>query len=85
VILCAAAVIVSVVLHRKADTDKEELLRALRYPLYGLFHMDSIEQSSTGGYLYDIVPGFRENYKPRLQSEIMEAMELAISDPHMDF
>jgi hypothetical protein len=85
VVLYSAIAVISLGFRRKADAHKEGLLKVLQHPLYGLFHMESIEQSATGGYLYDIVPGFRENYDSRVQHEIMKAIELAISDPDIDF
>ena len=49
------------------DSEKEKLLQTLRTVLYGLYHIRHIEQSSTGGYLYDIVPEFTEQYSPEEQ------------------
>lgn len=63
---------------------KTEQLKVLSYPLYGLYHMDRIEQSAEGGYSYDIVPDFK-SYKPQLQQEILKAMHGALSDPDIDF
>jgi hypothetical protein len=49
-----------------------------------LYHIKNIEQSSEGGYPYDIVPKFTENYTPEQQSQITGAMETAISDVNID-
>jgi hypothetical protein len=77
--------IVSVVVHRKTDLRKQEALKPLAAPLYGLFHIESIEQSATGGYLYDIVPDFKTGYTPQQQARTIRAIEMAISDPDIDF
>lgn len=77
--------IVSIIIRGRKDPEREKFLQCIRLPLYGLFHIENIEQSSTGGYLYDIVPGFRDNYSPEEQDEIMKSMEAAIADTTMDF
>ena len=79
-----AVAVISVVVHRKTDIRKQEALKPLVDPLYGLFHIESIDESATGGYLYDIVPDFKTSYTPRQQERIIGAMELAISDPDID-
>ena len=81
-VLAVAAI--SVLVHSKTDLSKQEALRPLVYPMYGLYHIKSIEQSATGGYLYDIVPDFKTSYTPRQQERIIRAIELAISDPDID-
>ena len=75
----------SIIIRGRKDPEREKFLQCIRLPLYGLFHIENIEQSSTGGYLYDIVPGFRDNYSPEEQDEIMKSMEAAIADTTMDF
>jgi len=83
--LCFAAAIASAVIRGRKDPEREKFLQCLRLPLYGLFHIENIEQSSTGGYLYDIVPGFRDKYSPEEQDGIMKSMETAIADTNIDF
>ena len=82
---CLAIAIVSVVIRGRKDPEREKLLQRLRIPLYGLYHIDNIELSSKGGYLYDIVPGFRDRYSPQEQNEIIKSMEAAMADPAVDF
>ena len=82
---CLAMAIASVVIRGRKDPEREKFLRRLRLPLYGLYHIDSIEQSSKGGYLYDIVPGFGDEHSPQEQDEIIKSMEAAIADATMDF
>ena len=53
----------------------DEVTQLLRYPLYGLYHIDTIDESSQGGYLYDMVPGFDEKFDGTLQAEIVAAIE----------
>ena len=77
--------IASIVIHRRRDPEREKILRSLRIPLYGLYHIRSIEQSSKGGYLYDIVPEFRYVYSPEEQDEILKSIEAAISETNIDF
>jgi hypothetical protein len=80
-----AIAITSIVIRGRKDPEREQFLRRLRLPLYGLFHIENIEQSSTGDYLYDIVPEFTDKYSPEEQDEIMKTMEAAIDDTDMDF
>ena len=80
-----AVVIASIVIRGRKDPEREKFLQRLRLPLYGLFHIENIEQSSTGDYLYDIVPGFTDEYSSEEQEEIMKSMEAAIADTDMDF
>ena len=80
-----AVAIASVVIRGRKDPEKKALLETLQIPLYGLFHIESIEQSSIGGYLYDIVPNFKDTYDTTQQREIIKSMEAAISDPDLDF
>jgi len=49
----------------------------LRYPAYGLFHLDSLEQSAHGGYLYDIVPTFNSRFDAAAQQSILAALAWA--------
>ena len=67
-----AIAIASVVIRGGKDPEREEFLQRLRLPLYGLYHIDNIELSSEGGYLYDIVPGFIDKYSPEEQNEIIK-------------
>jgi hypothetical protein len=78
-----AIVITSIVVGRR-DRERDRLFKLLAIPLYGLYHIESIEQSSEGGYSYDIIPKFAENYTPEQQSQITTAMETAIADPDID-
>jgi hypothetical protein len=78
-----AIAITSVVVRRK-NIEQDKLFRLLVIPLYGLNHIKSIEESSEGGYSYDIVPKFTENYTPEQQSQITDAMETAIADSDID-
>ena len=80
-----AVAIASVVIRGRKDSEKEARLKNLQIPLYGLFHIESIEQSSTGGYLYDIVPDFNDAYDSTQKRDIIASMEAAISDPDLDF
>ena len=80
-----AVAIASVAIRGRKDSEKKALLKTLQLPLYGLFHIESIEQSSIGGYLYDIVPDFEHTYDATQQREIITSMEAAISDPDLDF
>jgi hypothetical protein len=80
-----AVAFASVVIRGREDPEKEKFLRRLRLPLYGLYHIRNIEQSSTGEYIYDIVPGFTDEHNPQEQDEIMKSMEEAIADTAMDF
>lgn len=75
--------ITSVIVRRK-NREQDQLFKLLVIPLYGLYHIKSIGESSEGGYSYDIVPRFTENYTPEQQSQITSAIETAISDPDMD-
>ena len=79
-----AAVIASIVIRGRKGPEREKFLRLLRIPLYGLYHIENIEQSSSGGYLYDIVPEFTDKYNLEEQSEIMKAIEEAINDTTLD-
>jgi hypothetical protein len=80
-----AVAIASIVIRGRKDPEREKFLQRLRLPLYGLYHIRNIEQSSTGDYLYDIVPGFRDDYSAEEQDEIMKSMEAAIADTATDF
>ena len=80
-----AVAIISIVIRGRKDPEREKFLRRLRLPLYGLYHIRNIEQSSTGEYIYDIVPGFTDDYSAEEQDEIMKSMEEAIADTAMDF
>lgn len=80
-----AIAISSIVIRGRKDPEREKFLQRLRLPLYGLFHINNIEQSSTGDYLYDIVPGFADEYSAEEQDEIMKTMEAAIADTTIDF
>jgi hypothetical protein len=80
-----AVAIASIVIRGRKDPEREKFLQRLRLPLYGLFHIENIEQSSTGDYLYDIVPGFADEYSVEEQEEIMKTMETAIADTTVDF
>jgi hypothetical protein len=63
----------------------DEVAKLLRYPLYGLYHIETIDQSSQGGYLYDIVPGFNDQFDQTLQAEMLDAIEQALRDSDFDF
>jgi hypothetical protein len=63
---------------------KEEIIQSLAYPIYGLFHIRRIEESARGGYLYDIVPDFRERFRKDEQDTIVRAIEEALADPELD-
>ncbi|MDH4240603.1 MAG: hypothetical protein OEW48_13665 [Phycisphaerae bacterium] len=80
-----AVAIASIVIRGRKGLEREKFLQYLRLPLYGLYHINNIEQSSTGDYLYDIVPEFRDEYSVEEQDEIIKSMEAAITDNSMDF
>ena len=65
--------------------DTNELLTWLRYPAYGLYHVDSLEESATGNYLYDIVPTFLSRFTTSGQQAILTALEWASETPDLDF
>jgi hypothetical protein len=50
----------------------------LRYPAYGLYHLDSLDQSERGAYLYDIVPTFDSRFDMVAQQSILEALAWAV-------
>ena len=50
----------------------------LRYPAYGLYHLDSLQQSASGGYLYDIVPTFETQFDAAAQQSILTALKWAL-------
>lgn len=77
--------IVSILVRGFMDRRKEGWLQSLRLPLYGLYHIENLEQSSKGGYLYDIVPGFEDKYKEKEQDEIIQSIERAIEEANIDF
>ena len=83
--LCFVIALVSAVIRRRKNPEREKFLRCIRLPLYGLFHIENIEQSSTGGYLYDIVPEFTNKYSQEKQDEIIKSMEEAIAETNIDF
>lgn len=78
---CLGVAVASVVIHHKRE---KRLFRSLAVPLYGLYHMRSVEESSTGGYPYDIVPDFYSRYNKGEQDRIVGAMRRALSDPDID-
>ena len=49
----------------------------LGYPAYGLYHLDSLEQSARGDYLYDIVPTFSSRFDSVAQQSILAALQWA--------
>src|SRR6266404_8982945 len=49
----------------------------LRYPAYGLYHLDTLEQSARGAYLYDIVPTFDSRFDTAAQQSILAALAWA--------
>ena len=57
----------------------------LRYPAYGLFHLNSLAESACGGYLYDIVPDFRTRFEPAQQQSILEALAWAANAADLDW
>ena len=83
--LFSTVAIGSIVIRGRKDPERERFLRRLRLALYGLYHIENIEQSSTGGYLYDIVPEFTDNYSQQEQDEIIKSIDAAMMDPAMDF
>ena len=64
--------------------DSDELRALLAIPLYGLFHIATLEESSRGGYLYDMVPGFGEQHTEVEQERILAAIEEALANPGLD-
>jgi hypothetical protein len=71
----------------KLDDDNpetEKLFRPLRLVLYSLYHIRNIEEASTGGYLYDIVPEFTTKYSPKEQDEIINSIKKVLSDKTID-
>jgi hypothetical protein len=84
VALYIAIAVTSIIVRGRRGSKDEKLLRTLRIPLYGLYHIRDIEQSATGEYIYDIVPTFKERYSPAQQDDIVKAIEIAIADRDLD-
>ena len=57
----------------------EEHMMWLRAPAYGLYHLDSLEESASGSYMYDIVPQFSSQFDEAAQAKILAALEWAIA------
>jgi hypothetical protein len=57
----------------------------LRYPCYGLFHLESLAESETGGYSYDIVPTFASRFSAVEQQQIRSALDEAIGSATIDW
>ena len=64
---------------------KEEIHKLLAIPAYGLYHIKTLEQSSEGGYLYDIVPDFKKQYNRDERQSIVRAIEEALANPDFDY
>jgi hypothetical protein len=83
--LVFAAFIVSATVNSRRGAPRNAYSDALMGPLYGLYHVRTIEESAAGGYSYDIVPTFWERYNLEEQRTIIGAMRRALVDPDIDF
>lgn len=57
----------------------------LRYPCYGLYHLNSLAESEAGGYLYDIVPTFESAFSAADRARILDALAWAESAINLDW
>jgi len=57
----------------------------LRYPCYGLYHLDSLAESETGNYLYDIVPTFLSEFPAENRQHILSALDEAIASDKIEW
>lgn len=60
-------------------------LKWLRYPAYGLYHLESLEQSAAGNYCYDIVPTFGTAFNASGQYSIIAALNWALECDTLDW
>jgi hypothetical protein len=55
-----------------------ESIKWLRHAAYSLYHIESLEDSKEGGYLYDVVPINRSQLEDDTLRNIAEAIERAL-------
>ena len=60
-------------------------LKWLRLPAYGLYYVDSLEQSARGDYSCDIVPTFHSRFDAAAQQSILKALAWAAEGDVFDW
>lgn len=57
----------------------------LRHAAYGLYHIQSLEESREGGYLYDVLDDFNQQLVEGNLHKVIESLKWALKRESMDW